>query len=353
MRLLLTGGAGYLGAQVLVELLQAGHDVTVLDNLSTGHVEAVRRAQALAGRPCSFVLADIGDTPRVVDALDGVDAVLHFAASKLSGESMERPERYFRNNVAGMCGLLAAMEATSVRRIVYSSSAAVYGAQPVMPVREDVELRPESPYGVSKLQGEQLLEWMVRCRKWSAVSLRYFNPVGAHPSGALGEPVEHAASLVPRALGALTRPDARFTLFGTDYPTPDGTCQRDFIHVTDLARAHLLALRALDAPGHAIFNVGTGRPYSVREVLTACARVTGREVPTTAGARRPGDVPCVVADPRRFQARMGFTAALGLDEMVASAWRWWLTNPRGYADAPAPEAPASDAAPDAAPAAAG
>ncbi|MDP2307586.1 MAG: UDP-glucose 4-epimerase GalE [Pseudomonadota bacterium] len=334
MRFLLTGGAGYIGTQILVELLQAGHDVAVIDNLSSGHLEALQRAQALAGRTFSFFRGDIADRELVSRALCGVDVVFHLAAYKLSGESMLRPERYFQNNVGGMCALLSAMEAAGVRRIVYSSSAAVYGAQREMPVHEDAPLRPESPYGASKAQGEQMLEWMVRCHQWSAVSLRYFNPVGAHASGHIGEPLESAASLVPRALYALTREDSRLTIMGTDYPTPDGTCLRDYVHVKDLARAHLLALGALEEPRHAIFNVGTGRPYSVREVLSACARVTGREVRFSEGARRPGDVPCAAANPGRFQRKVGFEAQLGLDEMVASAWNWCQLNPFGYQEAP-------------------
>jgi UDP-glucose 4-epimerase len=332
MRLLVTGGAGYIGTHLVIELLNAGHDIVVVDNFSSGYLAALERAQSIAGRSVSLFTGDIADTELMVRALQGVEIVFHLAASKKIGESMEKPELYFQNNIGGMAALLSAMQQVGVSRIVYSSSAAVYGPQPPAPIIEDSPLQPENPYGFSKVQGEQQLAWMVRQRGWSAISLRYFNPVGAHPSGRIGEPFEQAASLVPRALKALTRDDDLLTVFGTDYDTPDGTCLRDYIHVCDLARAHLAAIEGLDEPGHHIFNVGTGRPHSVREVLSACERVTGRTVPAVDGARREGDVSMAVADPGRFHATLGFQARSGLDEMVQSAWRWWVQNPTGYTE---------------------
>lgn len=322
MRALVTGGAGYIGSHLVVELLQAGHDVVVLDDLSTGSVLAVARAERAAGRGCTFWQGDIADRAAVAQALRGVDVVFHLAGSKQVGESTELPERYLRNNVGGMTVLIEQMELAGVRRMVFSSSAAVYGTQDRMPVAEDAPLRPDSPYGLTKMMGEQLLQPMSAHRGWAAVSLRYFNPVGAHPSGTFGEPLHRAASLVPRALRAVLEPGAPLTVFGADYPTPDGTCLRDYVHVVDLARAHIAALAALDRPGHRVCNVGTGRPYSVREVLEACARVTGRPVPSVDGARRPGDVMVAVADVGRMHALLGFRAEHGLDEMVSSAWRW-------------------------------
>lgn len=330
MKLLVTGGAGYIGAHLLVDLLSAGHDVVVVDDFSHGHPEALARAEALSGKTCTFFEGSIADAALLGHALAGVDAVIHLAAFKMVGESMERPERYFLNNVAGMSVLLHAMVDAGVRRFVYSSSAAVYGAQEVVPIREDAPLMPESPYGLSKAHGEAMLDWMAKLRHWSVVSLRYFNPVGAHASGRIGQPFEEASSLVPRALKALTDPGARLAIFGTDYPTPDGTCLRDYIHVCDLSRAHLLAMEALNVPGHRIWNVGTGNPHSVREVLSACAKASGRPVPHLEGPRRQGDMAVSVADPRAFHQALGFTAELGLDEMVASAWRWWSMNPHGY-----------------------
>lgn len=263
-------------------------------------------------------------------ALQGVSVVFHFAAFKMVDESMAKPELYFQNNLAGMATMLGAMEAAGVRRIVYSSSAAVYGTQAVMPIVESAPLGPENPYGLTKKHGEELLDWMVQRRGWSAVSLRYFNPVGAHPSGRIGQPVEGAAALAPRVLRALLVDRANVTIFGTDWPTPDGTCLRDYIHVCDLSRAHLVAMGALDSPRHHIFNVGTGRPQSVREVIAACGAAAGRDVPFVEGPRRPGDMYCAVADPSRFREAFGFEARLGLDEMVGSAWRWGIDNPAGY-----------------------
>ena len=263
-------------------------------------------------------------------ALVGVDVVVHLAAYKQVGESTADPARYFLNNVGGMVSLLSSMDKAGVRRILYSSSAAVYGTQRVMPIREDASLQPDSPYGLTKAQGERQLEFMVQCREWSAVSLRYFNPVGAHPSGLIGEPFEYAASLVPRALKGLALDNETFSIFGTDYDTPDGTCLRDYIHVCDLAKAHLAALAVLERPGHHVFNVGTGRPHSVREVLATCGRVSGLPVSVEEGPRRPGDVAVCQADPSAFERAVGFRATRGLDEMVESAWRWWCQNPNGY-----------------------
>ncbi len=330
-RFLVTGGAGYLGAHVALDLLVAGHDVVVVDDFSTGHLQACRRVEELAGRPCTVIRADIADSERMRVALDGVDAVLHFAASKLVPESMDAPERYFHNNVGGMTALLASMQAAGVRRIVYSSSAAVYGQQPAGLIPETAPLAPTSPYGLTKVHGEQMLGWMAERRGWSAVSLRYFNPVGAHASGRIGQPPGDAASLVPRVLQAVANPPAHIEVFGTDYPTEDGTCLRDYIHVSDLSRAHVVALGALDAPGHRVFNVGTGRAHSVREVLKACERVTGRRVPYVDAPRRAGDIPVAVADPAHFRQALGFEASRSLDDMVASAWRWTSEHPRGYA----------------------
>lgn len=332
MKLLVTGGAGYIGAHVVIDLLRAGHDVVVLDDCSTGHPEAVFRAEKLGGRRCSLVRGDIANASLLRQTLVGVDAVIHLAAFKMVGESMEVPGRYFRNNIGGMAQLLETMDEMAVRRIVYSSSAAVYGSQGKMPVAENVPLTPESPYGCTKALGEQMLQWMADCRGWSVISLRYFNPVGAHESGQIGQPLEGAASLVPRALLAVVDPSRRLTVFGTDYPTADGTALRDYIHVCDLSRAHLSALE-LSKVGHQIFNVGTGRPHSVREVLAACERATGQTVAHVDGPRRAGDIHLSAADPRRFQEATGFVAERGLDDMVASAWRWIQRNPRGYGSA--------------------
>ncbi|MCP4806699.1 MAG: UDP-glucose 4-epimerase GalE, partial [Proteobacteria bacterium] len=307
MRILATGGAGYIGTHVVLDLLEAGHDVVVVDDFSTGERQALARAQEIAGQTCEIVASDIADGAVLREALQGVDAVIHFAAYKRVGESMERPEHYFRNNLGGMATLLSAMVDSGVDRIVYSSSAAVYGTQEVLPIPEAAAGRPDSPYGLTKLQGEQMLEWMADRRGWSATSLRYFNPVGAHASGHIGEPVANGANLFPRVLDAYADARKALTVFGTDYDTPDGTCLRDYIHVCDLSQGHLKALE-LTEPGHRAFNVGTGRPHSVREILDGFERHTGRRVPHTDGPRRAGDVPAAAADPSRFHQATGFEA---------------------------------------------
>jgi UDP-glucose 4-epimerase len=331
MRILATGGAGYIGSHVVLTLLEAGHEVVVIDDFSSGSPRALERVQELTGARCEVYQGDLGDRGVLMPALERVDAVIHFAAFKAVGESMACPERYFRNNLGGMATLLEAMVEAGVRRVVYSSSAAVYGSQEQQPIPEDVPLHPDSPYGLTKLQGERWLEWMVQRRGWSATSLRYFNPVGAHPSGHIGEPIEGGNNLFPRILEAYQDSSKALTVFGTDYDTPDGTCLRDYIHVMDLARAHLLALQAQDGPAHGIYNVGTGRPLSVREVLEAFERITGRRVPHGDGPRRPGDVMACSAHDQRFREAVGFVAEHGLDEMVRSAWAWAQNNPGGYA----------------------
>ena len=309
----------------------AGHHLVVVDDLRRGHIAALARAQGLSGRTLTHIHADIATGAAMAHALADVDAVIHLAAWRRVDESMEAPERTFHNNLGGMSALLQAMETAGVRRLLYSSSAAVYGRQDRMPVVEDAPLQPESPYGWSKAAGEEMLGWMARQRGWSAVSLRYFNPVGAHPSGLLGEPPCRATALLPRALLALLPDQPPLTIFGTDYPTPDGTCLRDYIHIEDLAAAHQAALGRLDRPGvHEIYNVGTGRPHSVRELLDSCAGVVGRPVPSVEGARRPGDIAISYADPTRFQTATGFLATRSLDQMVASAWAWYHGSPHGF-----------------------
>lgn len=322
MRVLLTGGAGYIGSQLTAMLLTMGHQVSVLDNLSTGSLDALRRAQLAAGRVCRFVHGSILDASAVRTALQDVDAVVHLAGFKSVSESMSQPARYHANNVGGMSCLLYQMDRQGVHRIVFSSSAAVYGNTDQHAISESSPPDPQSPYGRTKAIGEQLLQDLADQAGWAAISLRYFNPVGAHPSGTLGELTPRPDGLVPRMLRALTGEGPPLTIFGTEHPTADGTCERDFVHVWDLAHAHALALGALDRPGHQIYNVGTGRPHSVREVVDRMSVLAGRPVPIRHGPPRPGDVVRSLADPRRIRAELGFQSKLSLDDMLASAWAW-------------------------------
>jgi len=327
MRLLITGGAGYLGTHLLAALLGAGHEVVVLDSLETSGVEGIARAEWIAGRRCHFVHGRVGREQDVRRALWGVNAVVHLAALKHAGESVRQPRRYLDNNVGELEVLLRELSRAGVRRLVFASSAAVYGDEGPQLLGEEAALCPGSPYAESKLLGERLLQDCADREGWSVVSLRCFNPVGAHPSGLLGESPVLGQGLVPRAMRALRGADSPLTLFGADYDTPDGTCVRDFVHVSDVVEAHEQALRGLNEPGHRIINLGAGRPVSVRELLRACARGAGRPVPCVSGPRRSGDRPMAVACVDRLRRELGLRAPRSLQEQVDSAWRWTVRWP--------------------------
>ena len=317
-RILVTGGAGYIGSHTTLELLDAGYDVVVVDNLSRGHRHAVH--------PARLREADVCDTDALVAILreKPVDAVIHFAAYIAVGESMHNPEIYFRNNVAGTISLLTAMQATGVRNIVFSSTAAVYGMPANIPVPETEPYAPVSVYGETKVMVEKILDWFGVTLGFRSVCLRYFNASGADPATRAGEEHEPETHLIPLLFRAAQTGDP-VTLFGRDYPTPDGTCIRDYIHVSDLARAHIGALEWLLKGGESRkFNVGTGHGYSVNEVLQAVERVTGREVPATFGARREGDPPLLVADSTRLRSELGWEPRdSALDRIVETAWAWF------------------------------
>lgn len=334
MKLLVTGGAGYIGSHTCVLLLEAGHDVTVIDNLCNSSYVALERVQELAGRSLRFVEGDIRSRADLGRAFEGgIDAVIHFAALKAVGESCERPLHYFDNNIGGTICLMQAMEADGVQRLVFSSSATVYGQAESVPVREDAPLRVTNPYGRTKLVMEQLIqEWCAAQPGASAVLLRYFNPVGAHPSGRIGEdPRGEPNNLMPYiAQVALGRRDF-LTVHGDDYPTIDGTGVRDYLHVMDLADAHLKALKySVDNLGCGVFNLGTGRGYSVREIVAAFSVASGREIPCRVGGRRAGDVSELTANPSRANEVLSWRAAHDLAAMCADTWRWQQQNPRGY-----------------------
>jgi UDP-glucose 4-epimerase len=324
MRLLVTGGAGYIGSVVAKQLLEAGHEVVVLDDLSRGHAAAVPSGAGHAP-------VDLLDERAVHGALDdGFDGVLHFAALALVAESVEHPERYWRNNVVGTLNLLDAMRAHGIRRLVFSSTCATYGEPETVPMREDEPADPVNAYGDSKLAVDRMLATECRAHGLGAASLRYFNVAGA--SGELGEDHDPETHLIPLVLQAAAGRRPHVSVFGTDYPTRDGTAVRDYIHVVDLGEAHLLALDALQPGRHRIYNLGTGDGYTVKEVVEAARRVTGREIPAREEDRRPGDPPELVAAAERARQELGWTPRRGLEEMIADAWAWFQAHPNGYGD---------------------
>ena len=334
MKILVTGGAGYIGSHTCVVLLEAGHDVTVIDNLCNSSPIALERVQELAGRPLRFVEGDIRRRDDLDKAFEGgIDAVIHFAALKAVGESCEQPLAYFDNNIGGTITLMQAMEAHGVERLVFSSSATVYGEPDAVPIREDAPLRVTNPYGRTKLVMEQLIEdWCKAHRDASAVLLRYFNPVGAHPSGRIGEdPRGVPNNLMPYVAQVAVGRRPCLHVFGSDYPTADGTGIRDYLHVMDLAEAHARALAYSGTHrGCEAFNLGTGRGYSVLEVARAFELASGNAVPLEFVARRDGDVTELTADPAKANVGLVWIARLGMGQMCADAWRWQRQNPQGF-----------------------
>jgi UDP-glucose 4-epimerase len=335
MRVLVTGGAGYIGSHTCVELLQAGHDVTIVDNLSNSREEAVRRVTELAGRPVGFERVDIRDRA----GLSGVfraaapEAVIHFAGLKAVGESVSQPLRYYENNIAGSLVLFDVMAAHRTELLVFSSSATVYGDPHAVPIREDFPLHATNPYGRTKLMIEEILRDLSAANpSWRVALLRYFNPVGAHESGRIGEdPGGIPNNLMPYVAQVAVGRLAELSVYGNDYPTPDGTGVRDYIHVVDLARGHLSALEKLrTAAGLFTYNLGTGTGYSVLQMIAAFERASGRKIPHRIAPRRPGDVAACYADPSLAREELGWKASLGVDRMCADTWRWQSRNPEGY-----------------------
>ena len=315
MKLLLTGGAGYIGSVVTALLLEAGHEVIVLDDLSTGHADAVPTA-------AGFVQARVHDAAGVLDP--SYDGVLHFAAKSLVGESVARPELYWENNVVGSLALLDAMRMHGVRRLVFSSTAATYGEPATMPITEDTPPRPTNPYGMTKLTIDMAIAAECAAHGLGAFSLRYFNVAGAHlESGcALGERHDPETHLIPNLLGVATGASPEAKLFGSDYPTRDGTCVRDYIHVTDLADAHVRALTRITPGAHDICNLGSGEGFTVREVLAAVRAVTGHPIPAADHPRRPGDPPTLVASNARAREMLGWAPTRDITQMAADAWEF-------------------------------
>ena len=334
--ILVTGGAGYIGSHACLEFLEAGYDVVVLDNLSNSSPEALKRVQKLTGRELSFIEGDIRDR-KGLDALfqrHDIDAVIHFAGLKAVGESVAQPLMYYDNNIAGSVTLFEAMQAAGVRTIVFSSSATVYGDPASVPIREDFPVGgTTNPYGTSKLFIEKILQDVaISDPDWHIALLRYFNPVGAHESGQIGEdPQGIPNNLMPYISQVAVGRRESLNVFGDDYPTPDGTGVRDYIHVVDLARGHVKAVEKLvDGPGVRIWNLGTGQGYSVLDMVKAMEKASGKPIAYQIAPRRAGDIAQCYADPAKALQDLGWRAEKGLEAMCADAWRWQSMNPNGY-----------------------
>lgn len=326
MRILITGGAGYIGSHVARLFASQGHEISIYDNLQRGH-----KAAALPGCLTEGDLADTAALTALMKAKH-IEAVVHFAALTYVGESVREPANYYRNNVAGTLSLLDAMRAAGANRIVFSSTAAVYGAPKNIPITEDEPHAPINPYGRSKLAVEWVLGDYAEAYKIGFAALRYFNAAGASPTGGLGEDHDPETHLIPLILQSILGIRPSIEVFGTDYPTPDGSCIRDYIHVDDLAQAHLLALEKITPGQGRAFNLGTGRGFSVLEVIKACEEVTGKKVPVKFGPRRAGDPPELIASPARAMSELGWKPKYTeLREIVETAWRWHKDHPRGYA----------------------
>jgi UDP-glucose 4-epimerase len=335
MRILVTGGAGFIGSHTTVELLKAGHEVVVVDNFSNSKPEALRRTEELAGRPFTFHQVDLLDQPALDDVFrrHPIDAVIHFAAFKAVGESVALPLKYYHNNITGTLILCETMLAHRVKTMVFSSSATVYGEPASVPVFENFPLSATNPYGHSKLMMEQVFRDLYRADpSWNIALLRYFNPVGAHESGRIGEdPSGIPNNLFPYITQVAVGKLQKLRIYGGDYPTPDGTGVRDFIHVVDLAFGHLKALEKLEGKtGCTAYNLGTGRGNSVLEAVKAFERASGRKIPYEIVERRPGDAASSYCDPSLAERELGWRAVRDLDAMCRDAWRWQSQNPDGF-----------------------
>ena len=332
---LVTGGAGYIGSHTNVELLEAGYEVIVLDNLSNSQYTAIERVQEITGKSITFIEADLRDKTDTRAVFDqyAIDAVIHFAGLKAVGESVHIPIPYYQNNIGGTLNLLEAMNETGVKNLVFSSSATVYGEPASLPITEDFPVSATNPYGRSKLIIEEMLGDVFKSdQDWNIARLRYFNPVGAHESGRIGEsPNDIPNNLMPYISQVAVGKLEQLSVFGSDYPTVDGTGVRDYIHVVDLAKGHIRALEKLAAsPGLVTYNLGTGQGYSVLEMVAAFEKASGRQVPYKLVPRREGDIATCYADPGLAARELGWHAEKGIDEMCVDTWRWQQQNPSGY-----------------------
>ncbi|PAF40425.1 UDP-glucose 4-epimerase GalE [Terribacillus saccharophilus] len=327
MKVLVTGGAGYIGSHAVSMLLEKGHEAVIIDNVITGHLAAVNKDAV-------FYEGDLRDAAFLDDVFtkEKVDAVVHFAASSLVGESVEDPLKYFGNNVYGMQVLLETMRKHEVKKIVFSSTAATYGDTNVVPLTEDLDTNPESPYGESKLMMEKMMKWCDRAYGIKFVSLRYFNVGGAHPEGQIGEDHRPESHLIPIILQTALGQREHISIFGDDYPTEDGTCIRDYIHVVDLIDAHLLALEYLDKGGQSdVFNLGSSQGFSVKEMIDVARSVTGKEIPAKVGPRRAGDPAVLIASSAKAKEVLGWNPTrTDMTDIIGDAWRWHQNRPNGY-----------------------
>lgn len=335
MAILITGGAGYIGSHTCIALLEAGYDIVVVDNLANSSLEALRRVRDLTDKDFRFYRIDMLDKEEFeyVFVHNDIEAVIHFAGLKAVGESVMHPIMYYDNNITSTLNLCHLMKKYGVSKLVFSSSATVYGLAEKMPLSEDAQLGAVNPYGKTKQMIETILRDMQQAdASWSIIMLRYFNPIGAHPSGLIGEaPQGIPNNLMPYITQVAVGKLDRLHIYGNDYPTPDGTGVRDYIHVVDLANGHVKALqKTMQATGIDAINLGTGRGYSVLEVIAAFERASGRRIPYTFAARRPGDAAVCYSNPLRAEQTLGWVAEFDLDTMCEDAWRWQVNNPHGY-----------------------
>ncbi len=335
MHILVTGGAGYIGSHTCVQLLEAGHEVTVVDNLCNSNKESLRRVEEITGKTVNFYEKDLLDKEAVkqIFAENQLDAVVHFAGLKAVGESVAIPLRYYENNLISTINLCEVMAEYGVKKLVFSSSATVYGKPASVPITEDFPLSCTNPYGRTKLMIEEILrDLYVSDNEWDIAILRYFNPVGAHESGMIGEdPKDVPNNLMPYVAQTAVGKREYVHVFGNDYDTPDGTGVRDYIHVVDLADGHLCALKKIENHvGVVTYNLGTGHGYSVLDMIAAFSKACGKDVPYQIEARRPGDIDACYANPAKAREELGFVAKRTLEDMCRDTWRWQTQNPNGY-----------------------
>lgn len=335
--ILVTGGAGFIGSHTVLELLEAGHKVLVLDNYSNSHPKSLEVVKELTGQAFPIYEGDVRDRPllRQIFSQHNVTGVIHFAGFKAVGESVQQPLIYYDNNVVGLLRLLDVMEEVGCKNLIFSSSATVYGHPHKLPIREDFPLSVTNPYGRTKLMSEEILrDLYAKDQTWNLVILRYFNPIGAHPSGRLGEyPQGVPTNLVPYITQVASGCHDHVRVFGDDYDTPDGTGVRDYIHIVDLSQGHVAAMKKwLPGSGLSLYNLGTGKGYSVLEMIQGLSQAVGHEIPYKIYKRRPGDIASCYADPSKAQQELGWTAQMTLEDMCRHAWNWQCLNPKGFQD---------------------